>query len=275
MKTCLAVLLGLLALPAAAETVVLAPVNVVYVTQGVIARDMAVRVSDGEIVAVGEAAGMDTQGVRVIDGQGGYLLPGLAEMHAHVPPMSDEQRVRDVLSLFLANGITTIRGMLGEPGHLGLRDALEQQQDWIGPRLITSGPSFNGNSVTSAEQAARRAREQAKTGYDFLKLHPGLELDEFLAIDGAADAAGIPYAGHVSQAVGLEQALRAQQATIDHLDGYLQALVPADHPRHGGDPGFFGLSLADAADASQIPGVARDTAAAGVWNVPTEALMVH
>lgn len=275
MKNCLAALLCLLALPAVAETLVLAPVNVVYVTQGVIAPDMAVRVNDGEIIEVAEAAGMNTDGARIIDGQGGYLLAGLAEMHAHVPPMGDEQRVRDVLTLFLANGVTTIRGMLGEPGHLALRDALEQQQDWIGPRLITSGPSFNGNSVTSAEQAARRAREQAAAGYDFLKLHPGLELDEFLAIDEAADAAGIPYAGHVSQAVGLHRALRARQATIDHLDGYLQALVPEDHALHGAEPGFFGLNLAEAVDAQRIAVLVAETTDAGTWNVPTEALMVH
>ena len=260
---------------ARAETTVITPVNVVYVTQGVVATDMAVRVRDGEIVEVAEAASLDPGDAHVVDGQGGYLIPGLAEMHAHVPPMADEQRVRDVLTLFLANGVTTIRGMLGEPGHLGLRDALALQQDWIGPRLVTSGPSFNGNSVSSPEQADRRVREQARTGYDFLKIHPGLELDEFLALDQAADAVGIAYAGHVSTAVGLRQALAAGQATIDHLDAYLPALVPGDHPLHGADPGFFGIAVAGAADAALIPAVARETAAAGTWNVPTEALMVH
>jgi hypothetical protein len=46
-------------------------------------------------------------------------MPGLAEMHAHVPPMRvGEQQVHDTLFLYLAHGITTIRGMLGETGHL-------------------------------------------------------------------------------------------------------------------------------------------------------------
>lgn len=271
----LCVLVSLAAAPARAESTVISPVHVVYVTQGVVAPDMAVRVRDGEIVEVAEAASLDPGDARVIDGQRGYLIPGLAEMHAHVPPMADEQRVRDVLTLFLAHGVTTVRGMLGEPGHLALRDALEQQQDWIGPRLVTSGPSFNGNSVSSPAQADRRVREQAATGYDFLKIHPGLELDEFLALDQAADAVGIPYAGHVSAAVGLRQALAAGQATIDHLDAYLPALVPEGHPLHGADPGFFGSTVAAAVDASLMSSVARETAAAGVWNVPTEALMVH
>ena len=39
-------------------------------------------------------------------------------MHAHVPPIDDMEPMKEVLMLFAANGITTIRGMLGHPRHL-------------------------------------------------------------------------------------------------------------------------------------------------------------
>jgi len=258
---------------AADQALVLTPVTVVSVATGVASPDRAVLVQDGRIRAVMPAAEAGRPAnATVISGEGGWLIPGLAEMHAHVPPQRrGEQHLRDFLALMLANGVTTIRGMLGESWHLELRGLLERQE-WPGPRLVTSGPSFNGNSVSSPEQAARMAREQAAAGYDFLKLHPGLEPDEFDAIARTAHELGIPFAGHVSFAVGLDAALRAQQATIDHLDGYAQEMLPPGSESSGTPPAWFGLNIAAGMDPGTAPALAAATARAGVWNVPTQSL---
>jgi imidazolonepropionase-like amidohydrolase len=257
-----------------AEGILLGPVNVVSMQSGQVQSNRAVVIVDEKIVAVFEYAGSaGDQDQRPIDGRNGYLIAGLAEMHAHIPSQSQgEQRARDVLALYLANGITTARGMLGEPWHLELRGLLARQE-WPGPRLITSGPSFNGRSVTSPGQAAERVREQAAAGYDFLKLHPGLEPDEFEAIANTAHELSIPFAGHVSFAVGLDAALRQHQATIDHLDGYAEAMVPEDSPLYGVAPDFFGLNLAAEMDPGRAAQLAAATALARVWNVPTQSLL--
>jgi imidazolonepropionase-like amidohydrolase len=161
--------------------------------------------------------------------------------------------------------------MLGEPWHLELRQQLAEGEI-TGPRLITSGPSLNGNSVDSPEQGARMVREQAEAGYDFLKLHPGLDRERFDAIARAAEATGMSFAGHVSIDVGLERALEAGYASIDHLDRYIRPLVDSD-TIESMEAGFFDYRLAPYADRSAIPAVAERTRAAGVWNVPTESLM--
>ncbi len=227
-----------------------------------------IHIVDGWLVGASDAAEPD----QVIDGSGLFLIPGLAEMHAHVPPLDDAQRVDDVLRLFLAHGVTTIRGMLGEPGHLLLREQLATGTR-IGPRLVTSGPSLNGNSVPNPGAAGRMVRAQAEAGYDFLKLHPGLMPGTFAAIARAADALGIGFGGHVSIGVGLDRALAAGQATIDHLDGYVEALVPDTHPARQRNPGLFGFNLGDAIEFERIDALAARTAAAGVWNVPTQVLL--
>jgi imidazolonepropionase-like amidohydrolase len=113
-------------------------------------------------------------------------------------------------------------------------------------------------------------REQAEAGYDFVKVHPGPTRAEYDAAVAAAVASGITLAGHVPAEVGVRRALEAKQATIDHLDGYLEALVPEAQRAAGG---FFGLNLADAADRSLIPELVAATLAAGVWNVPTQTLI--
>jgi imidazolonepropionase-like amidohydrolase len=142
----------------------------------------------------------------------------------------------------------------------------------LGPRLVTSGPSFNGSSVTGPAQAAAMVEEQFKAGYDFLKIHPGLSLAEFDAIARAANERGMPFAGHVPEDVSVQQALAAGIATIDHLDGYMPALVVANDDPTGGYGGFFGVYLAEFADESAIDTIAAATADKGVWNVPTETL---
>ncbi|MBT8060897.1 MAG: amidohydrolase, partial [Gammaproteobacteria bacterium] len=158
------VLVALMALmpgvsPATDDSIVIGPVNIISVNTGRVVPGQAVRIRAGRIEQVGpnDALARDA-GAIFVDGQNGYLIPGLAEMHAHVPSRDrGDIYVRDVLMMFLANGVTTIRGMLGESWHLELRDLLESGA-WTGPRLITSGPSFNGRTVTSAEQAATRVR---------------------------------------------------------------------------------------------------------------------
>ncbi|MBS3746505.1 MAG: amidohydrolase family protein [Wenzhouxiangellaceae bacterium] len=273
-KSTVAALLGtLVAIGAAgslsAQTVVFENVRVVDVEAATSSEPSTVHVRDGWIV---DAATVDGDEVQRIDASGRYLIPGLAEMHAHVPSSADRQGVDDVLALFLAHGVTTIRGMLGEPGHIALRAELARG-DRPGPRLITSGPSLNGNSVPDVERARELVRRQAEAGYDFLKLHPGLLPDTFAAIVDAANGLDIDFAGHVSIGVGLERALAAGQATIDHLDGYAQVLVPEGDPARRREPGFFGFNIASAMDPDRVDEWARRTADAGVWNVPTQTLI--
>jgi imidazolonepropionase-like amidohydrolase len=198
-------------------------------------------------------------------------MPGLGEMHAHVPAAKSRNVDRD-FSLFVANGVTTVRGMLGRPSHIALRQQL-LDGEIFGPRLITSGPSLNGRSVNGAPDARRQVREQAAAGYDFIKVHPGLSADEFTALAETANELGIPFAGHVPVAAGVREALRLNMATIDHLDGYLVSLLPPHSYESGGYGGFFDVMLAAELDPQQIDAIAADTAASGTWNVPTQILI--
>ncbi len=256
----------------AAETTAFVNVNVVPMSTDTVIAAQTVLVEDGIIGAIGSVDEIRIpKGARAIDGTDRYLMPGLAEMHAHVPAADSRNLNRD-FSLFVANGVTTIRGMLGKPSHLALREQL-LNGEVFGPRLVTSGPSLNGRSVQGAPDARRQVREQAAAGYDFIKVHPGLSADEFTAIAETANELGIPFAGHVPVAVGVRAALELNIATIDHLDGYLVALLPPHSFKSGGYGGFFDIMLAAELDPQQIGAIAAATAASGTWNVPTQILI--
>lgn len=250
-------------------------VNVVPMDRERVLRSQTVVVRDDNITAIGPSASTPVpRGALRIDGTGKYLLPGLAEMHAHIPvPDQDWEYTERVLFLYVANGVTTARSMLGHPSHLELRRRIEAGEV-VGPRLWTSGPSANGNSVRTAAQADSLVRAEKAFGYDFVKIHPGLSWESFQALDRAADEVGIRFAGHVPTAVGVRRALAAGYWSIDHLDGYLHAIVADGAPVNLEEAGgFFGIGLVDYVDESKIPLIARATREAGVWNVPTQTLM--
>jgi len=263
-----------MAATAAASSTAFVNVNVVPMTTETVIESQTVIVTDGVISSIGNfgstAVPDDTE---IVDGTDRYLMPGLVEMHGHVPG-GESSTLERILTLYVANGITTVRGMLGQPSHLDLRERIASGEV-LGPRLITSGPSFNGRSVSSPEAARDMVTAQHAAGYDFLKIHPGLTREEFDAIAQTANELGIAFAGHVPEDVGVERALSAGIATIDHLDGYMQTLLPANDDPSGGLAGFFGVFIADQADEGKIAAIARATAAAGVWNVPTDSLFIH
>lgn len=192
-----------------------------------------VLVEGDRISAVGSDVAIPQHATEII-GTEQFLLAGFTEMHGHVPPASSfgqlpERYLNDVLFLYVANGVTTVRGMLGYPHQLQLKQDIADGQR-LGPTLYLAGPSFSGNSIESVEQATQRVIDQRDEGWDLLKIHPGLTLEQYQALAATATAANMDFAGHVPAAVGLEQALAAGQRTIDHLDGYLEYVDAMQRP---------------------------------------------
>lgn len=248
-------------------------VNLIDMTSTQVKLKQTVVIDQGKIVSISPADSAEySNDAKVIDADGQFLMPGLAEMHAHIPGNGDMDLLEETLFLYLSNGITTIRGMLGQPYHLQLRDQV-LRKEILGPRIYTSGPSMNGNTVRSVEEAQQKVREQKAAGYDFLKLHPGLTRENFDALVSTAKEVGIPYAGHVSVDVGIRRALEAQYASIDHVDGYIEGLVPNTIRANPNANGFFGINFTNIIDRSLIDGLVEMTIANDVWIVPTQAMM--
>jgi imidazolonepropionase-like amidohydrolase len=256
-----------------AQSIVFKGINLLSMENDQIEHDMTVIVTNGTINWVGPAdeAVLPTD-AEIISGQY-YLMPGLAEMHAHIPSQQQgDEYALHVLKMYVSQGITTIRGMLGQPSHLNLREQTSSGEI-IGPRIFTSGPSFNGNSATDPETARQMVRDQKTAGYDLLKMHPGLTLDVFDAIADEANSIGIEFSGHISYDVQLERALEAGQGTIDHLDRYMEFLAGDTASRPDPSIIYFGYDLTPYVDESLLTEAAKRTVEAGVWNIPTNTLL--
>ena len=247
-------------------------VNVVPMDDERVLRDQTVLVRSGRITAVGPAASVEVPAAAVrIDGRGRYLLPGLAEMHGHIPGGANAAAAEDVLFLYVAAGATTVRGMQGHPSQLELKRRAEAGQI-IAPRLWLAAPPLSGNNVPDAAAADRLVRAAHEAGFDLLKVHEGIPAEAYAAMAQTAAELGLPFGGHVPQSVGVTGALRAGQSTIDHIDDYVEALNPPDSPGWNASGAERVRLMALHADATRIPELARATREAGVAIVPTQIL---
>ncbi len=245
-------------------------VNVVPMTGERVLRAQTVIVKGDRIAQLGPRDGVTVPADAVrVEGQGRFLMPGLGEMHGHLVP--DGAVSERILALNALHGITTIRGMLGHPSHLTLRDRVAKGE-LLGPTIYTSGPSFSGGTAKDADTAVRMVKDQKAAGYDFLKIHPGVTRGVFDALARAAIEADITAQGHVPAEVGLRRALEPPYRAIDHLDGFVELLAGWSPGPDAPDPGFFGFKITGRVDESKIPALAADVRKAGVWIVPTEVI---
>ena len=261
---------------AAGKVVAFENVNVVPMDRERVLEKQTVIVRDGRIAQIGPADKTRApEGAIKIDGRGKYLMPGLAEMHGHLPPpQAGEKEIDATFALFVANGVTTVRGMFGFPNHPALRDKISRGE-LLGPRLYVASPALSGNNVSSVEAGQKLVRDYKAAGFDLLKVHEGLSLENYDAIVATAREVGMAYAGHIPDKVGLSHALKTKMWSIEHLDNYIEALEADDSPVKNADPQTKAMKLPFHLDEKKISALASATRDAGVWNVPTMALYLN
>lgn len=258
-------------------------VSVVPMTTNAVIRDAAVLVRDGRITFVGPQRDLRVpQGARVIDGGGGYLIPGLADMHTHL--FSDGDEVPDSagpaeLGVMVANGVTAVRFMIGTPEQLALREGV-RNGTIIGPQLWIASPQLTGRAsenaiVTTTDAEARDAvRRVQREGYDFVKLTLFLTPGVWESIIGEAAKQGIPVVGHVEPDVGVLRAAAAGQQ-LEHLDSFLEAALADSAPMktsltQGRIFSMRNWPSLDFIDARKIDQLAGAVARSGVYIGPTQ-----
>lgn len=193
---------------------------------------------DGErivqILKASERASVD----RIIDGAGGFLIPGLWDMHVHLQHIRPES-----LSQFVHYGVTQVRDMGITPEGL---DAIDKLDRSIRPEVFSAGFMLNSARwsalfsqvyspaeieqemdrriiVESAEQAVNAVQRVRDSGADLIKVHfwhdqPAI----FRAIADQADDVGLPIAIHdPGPAFDYEALAAAGIDSLEHIDGML------------------------------------------------------
>jgi imidazolonepropionase-like amidohydrolase len=187
-------------------------------------RHVSVLVAEGRIVKIGPIRTTALPAdAHVIDGSGKVLIPGLWDMHVHLAGQGD-----GTPAAFIALGVTGVRDMGGNLAVIQRWRRRIRNGTVLGPRIVAPGPILDGpqargtsgrRAVTSAAEGVEAVRELKAEGVDFIKTHSLLPRDAYFAIAGEAQRQGLAVAGHVPDAVRLDEAIAAGHRTIEHLVG--------------------------------------------------------
>lgn len=230
----------------AIETVALVGFDVLPMTGDGLLRDQVVIIRGGLIQRIGRVGVVEVpENARTIERSGsGVLVPGMTDAHVHIPDARE-----DFLPLFLANGVTTVFNLEGDPRHVALKYRA-QAQDFVGPRIFTSGPFLNDRNVRTPKEAREMVAQHVEAGYDFLKIHGQLSESAYAALTIAAREARIPAIGHAPRNLPFSAVLEHRQAGIVHAEELI----------------YTGLQTLDPRQAARV---AEEMARAGAWLTPT------
>lgn len=259
--------------PGSTDSYAFINVHVIPMDRDTVLENMTVVITGNRITSISAVSKTKLPtGIQEIDGTGKFLMPGLAEMHGHIPGKDQPEYAKNVLFMYIANGVTTVRNMLGNAYHLELRELINKHEVH-GPTIFAASPWLSGENINTPEIADKIVRERKAEGFDLLKIG-SLDPETYKSMAGTAHKVNMPFGGHVPEAVGLKGALEARQTSIDHYDRYVEFLVP-DETRKGRSAGFFGSGIIDLIDRERIDEAIKITVEAGTWNVPTLSLIEH
>jgi len=212
----------------AAEDFAIVAINVIPMDEERLLENQVVVVSDGVIQSVSDLAATSLPAdLLQIDGEGRYLLPGLADLHVHL-------RNADELLSNLAWGVTTVMhlGGSGEPGEEIRRFREEiRKGSRLGPTIYATDRILDGDpaiatgalSLGTADEAKTAVRDLKTNGFDFVKIYNNVSLPVFTAIVDEAKSQGLPVFGHIPRNFDALQAFELGQDAVVHTEEFFFA----------------------------------------------------
>lgn len=186
-------------------------VNVVTMEDERVLPRRTVLVRDGRIDRVGPADSVAVpDGAPRIPGGGAYLMPGLADMHAHpVDPL--------LHPLYLSHGVTTVQYL----------NAFDDVRGWSaagpGPRVEACAGPVSG--VRTADEAYRRVAALAAEGWDCIKIYDDVAAAAYGPLVDAARTRGMRALGHIPRNLGWRDMLAARPGAVAHAEEFLYSPI--------------------------------------------------
>lgn len=202
----------------------------------------------------------------IIDAAGKWLMPGLIDMHVHLPVdvyLTSRSPVQlpdiafstqDIMTPFIANGVTTVLDLNSTTGTFAHKMAIERGYA-IGPRIalgaLINGGTGGGRIANTPEEARTLVKNAKADGYNVIKLYSQLNIETYNAIIEEANQQGMKTVGHIPNAFQG----KLEQAFIPHFNMLAHAEEFSKHSKN--------FSAEDASSFAQL------AKANGTWVTPT------
>ena len=198
------------------------------------------------------------ENAEIIDAQGGYVAPGLIDLHIHGYLGKDvcngeEESIRTISKGLLANGVTGYLPTTMTEDMSVIRKALEtcrslkdESKNWDGSIIL--GCHAEGPFISESKKGAQDAKYILKPDASFVKeykdiiktitLAPECDTEDFDAIrEMCRDTDVVVSMGHTS--ADYETAMKSIDAGVKHVTHLFNAMTPLTHRA----PGVVGAAL--------------------------------
>ncbi len=210
------------------DSILIKDVHIIDLENGIIDEPQSILIENGEISRIFRAGAIAYAANYEIEGKGGYIIPGLWDMHVHLRGgnalTSENERL---LQLYILNGVTTVREAGGDISNEVIEWRKSTQDNTIiRPRIYTSGPKIDGKKATwagsleveTAEELHAAIDSLKNLGVDFIKLYDST-LSEQLYLEAirVAKQNNMKITGHMPLTVMLDDAIEAGISGVEHL----------------------------------------------------------
>lgn len=203
----------------AEKSLAIIDVTVIDVREGVAFSEMTVVVIGNQITQVGKANTIKIpKGAKIINGSGKFLIPGLWDVHTHFTDSG-----KSSFSLFIANGVTSIRDMYGDLDKLKRWRKEIEDGKIIGPRMKITGAAIEGSEVLGFHKNIKTPVEAeefiaslAANGADHVKIRGYASKEVYLAICESAKRHNLKLVGHPPWGIDYQIGFSSGQVSFEH-----------------------------------------------------------
>jgi len=212
-------LLFFTSIPAFTQTfpdIIVKDVNIIPISENKIINKKSIAVTSGLITEINDFKKIKKgKNTKVINGKNKFMMPGLAEMHSHLPA---PEKIDTYLIANVAAGVTRIRAMNSEAPVLDMKNLISTKP--IAPHIYYPF-IVTEEALSKAKYVLDKTVKNLKSeGYDFIKLFSIYSEEMFDWLMEAANANNIIVCGHYPRMVSPDKVIASNFKSIEHLGGY-------------------------------------------------------
>jgi hypothetical protein len=212
------------------QNVILRDVNIIPINHDITIKGCSVYLRDGKIERITpyplkkepnkRVRSEITKGYTIINCEGRYLMPGLADMHAHFPDKDDLIKLQEYLKLNLAAGVTELRSMRGQFKQLALRDSVNKGLKKLSPEIFVSYVFPTKDTLLTKDSIEKIVHYAVDKKYDFIKYLGGINQTNMNYLIESCKQNSISLAGH-SYDRSIDRSVDMGFASIEHYQSLL------------------------------------------------------
>lgn len=199
------------------DPIAISNVTIITMDRPKLIENGTVVVANGKISAVLHAGAAPPKNVRIIDGRGGYIIPGLIDAHVHYPYYGVAKPAN-----YLRYGVTTVFS-LGSPER-ELEELVETRGriargQWAGPHIYATGPSIaNHVKLQTPAEVEPFLSSLRSRGFEFVKVYNEIPQPVFDAVVAGAHRRGMGVFGHMPRTFPPEYTLSHGLDVLAHME---------------------------------------------------------